>query len=51
MNHSSYRYFVSGILQVQFLEALCRGADGQTQNEPLHKCDIYGSTEAGSRLW
>nr|XP_032821231.1 angiotensin-converting enzyme-like [Petromyzon marinus] len=41
------RYFVSYILQFQIHEALCLRA-GHTG--PLHTCDIYGSTEAGSLL-
>ncbi|KAJ6660556.1 hypothetical protein lerEdw1_017553 [Lerista edwardsae] len=41
------RYFVSFIIQFQFHQALCRAA-GHTG--PLHKCDIYGSTEAGRIL-
>lgn len=41
------RYFISSILQYQFHEALCResGHEG-----PLHKCDIYRSTDAGTKL-
>ncbi|XP_066301019.1 angiotensin-converting enzyme-like isoform X2 [Branchiostoma lanceolatum] len=42
------RYFVSYIIQFQFHESLCREA-GYLQG-PLHKCDIYGSSEAGDRL-
>ena len=41
------RYFLAHILQFQFHRALCEaaGIDG-----PLHRCSIYGSTEAGARL-
>ncbi|CAH1242049.1 ACE [Branchiostoma lanceolatum] len=42
------RYFVSYIIQFQFHESLCREA-GYLQG-PLHKCDIYGFSEAGDRL-
>ncbi|KAJ8384193.1 hypothetical protein AAFF_G00207410 [Aldrovandia affinis] len=38
------RYFVSFILQFQFHEKLCEAAK---QGEPLHRCDIYTSKEAG----
>ena len=41
------RYFVSLILTFQFHEALCR-VSGHVG--PLHKCDIYGSKEAGRKL-
>ncbi|XP_071837203.1 angiotensin-converting enzyme-like [Apostichopus japonicus] len=41
------RYFVSSILQYQFHEALC---DAAGHTGPLHKCDIYQSTEAGTKL-
>ncbi|XP_051968866.1 angiotensin-converting enzyme-like isoform X2 [Xyrauchen texanus] len=41
------RYFVSFILQFQFHEKLCQEAG---QIGPLHKCDIYRSTEAGAVL-
>ena len=41
------RYFLAHILQFQFHRALCAAAgfDG-----PLHRCSIYGNTEAGERL-
>ena len=41
------RYFLAHILQFQFHRALCgaAGIDG-----PLHRCSIYGNTEAGARL-
>ncbi|XP_069469916.1 angiotensin-converting enzyme-like [Ambystoma mexicanum] len=42
-----FRYFVSFVIQFQFHEALCKAAG---YNGPLHKCDIYKSTEAGKRL-
>ncbi|XP_078501201.1 angiotensin-converting enzyme isoform X1 [Lissotriton helveticus] len=41
------RYFVSFVIQFQFHEALCKAAN---QAGPLHKCDIYKSTEAGKLL-
>ncbi|MBN2372060.1 MAG: M2 family metallopeptidase [Vicinamibacteria bacterium] len=41
------RYFLAHILQFQFHRALCAAA-GQTG--PLHRCSIYGSREAGTRL-
>jgi peptidyl-dipeptidase A len=41
------RYFVSYILQFQFHRALCREA-GHTG--PLHRCSIYGNTQAGEKL-
>ncbi len=41
------RYFLAHILQFQFHRALCRAAGIEG---PLHRCSIYGSKEAGSRL-
>jgi peptidyl-dipeptidase A len=41
------RYFLARILQFQFHRALAKTA-GCT--EPLHRCSIYGSKEAGDRL-
>jgi peptidyl-dipeptidase A len=41
------RYFLADILQFQFHRALARAA-GCT--EPLHRCSIYESKEAGKRL-
>jgi peptidyl-dipeptidase A len=41
------RYFLADILQFQFHRALAHAA-GCT--EPLHRCSIYGSKEAGKRL-
>ncbi|MBI4500200.1 MAG: M2 family metallopeptidase [Gemmatimonadetes bacterium] len=41
------RYFLAGILEFQFYQALCRAA-GQTG--PLYRCSFYGSKEAGRRL-
>jgi peptidyl-dipeptidase A len=41
------RYFLANILQFQFHRALCKAA-GETG--PLHRCSIYGNTEAGKRL-
>ncbi|XP_068203987.1 angiotensin-converting enzyme-like isoform X2 [Palaemon carinicauda] len=46
-------YFVSFIIQFQFHKALCLKAgeyDPQDPTKPLHKCDIYQSTEAGNAL-
>jgi peptidyl-dipeptidase A len=42
------RYFLADIYQFQFHRALCKSA-GHTG--PLHKCSIYGSAEAGKRMW
>lgn len=41
------RYFLAHILQFQFHRSMCEivGFEG-----PLHRCTIYGSTEAGERL-
>src|SRR4051812_27177749 len=41
------RYFLADILQFQFHRALAKAAGCTTA---LHRCSIYGSTEAGSRL-
>jgi peptidyl-dipeptidase A len=41
------RYFLADILQFQFHRALARAAGCK---EPLHRCSIYGSREAGERL-
>ncbi len=41
------RYFLAHILQFQFHRALCKVA-GNT--DPIHRCSIYGSEEAGERL-
>ena len=41
------RYFLAHILQFQFHRALCAAAG---QDGPLHRCSIYQSREAGSRL-
>jgi peptidyl-dipeptidase A len=41
------RYFLADILQFQFHRALAREAGCK---EPLHRCSIYGSKEAGKRL-
>jgi peptidyl-dipeptidase A len=41
------RYFLAAILQFQFHRALAREAGC---HEPLHRCSIYGSKEAGERL-
>jgi peptidyl-dipeptidase A len=41
------RYFLAHVLQFQFHRALAKAA-GCTQ--PLHRCSIYGSREAGAKL-
>ena len=41
------RYFFSFVLQFQFYESMCE-ASGHVG--PLHRCDFYGSTEAGEKL-
>jgi peptidyl-dipeptidase A len=41
------RYFLSSVLQFQFHRALAKTA-GCT--EPLNRCSIYGSREAGQKL-
>lgn len=41
------RYFLAHILQFQFQRALCEAAGYQG---PLHRCSIYNSKEAGSKL-
>jgi peptidyl-dipeptidase A len=41
------RYFLAAILQFQFHRSLCAAAG---DDEPLHRCSIYGSKEAGARL-
>ncbi|NNK33882.1 MAG: M2 family metallopeptidase [Xanthomonadales bacterium] len=41
------RYFLAAILQFQFHRALCDIAGNE---DPIHRCTIYGSGEAGERL-
>jgi peptidyl-dipeptidase A len=41
------RYFLAGILQFQFYQAMCREA-GHTG--PLYRCSFYGSRAAGRKL-
>ena len=41
------RYFVANILQFDFHRALCEAAG---QRDPLHRCSIFGSRDAGKRL-
>jgi peptidyl-dipeptidase A len=41
------RYFLAHILQFQFQRGLCDAAGFEG---PLHRCSIYGDTEAGDRL-
>ncbi|RZC38944.1 hypothetical protein BDFB_007692, partial [Asbolus verrucosus] len=40
-------YFVANILQFQFYKSLCIAAG---EEKPLHKCDFYESSEAGTKL-
>ncbi len=47
-NVSYTRYFLAHILQFQFQRALCEAAGFQGE---LQACSIYGSKEAGERLW
>lgn len=46
-NTSYTRYFLAHILQFQFHRALCDAAGFEG---PLHRCSIFGSDEAGTRL-
>jgi len=41
------RYFLARILQFQFHRSLCEIAGNE---EPIHRCSIYGSKQAGERL-
>lgn len=41
------RYFLAHILQFQFHKALC---DIAGNTDPIHRCSIYGSKEAGNAL-
>lgn len=41
------RYFLAHILQFQFHRSLCEIAGNE---EPIHRCSIYGSEQAGERL-
>lgn len=41
------RYFLAHILQFQFHRAMCEISGNQA---PIHRCSIYGSKEAGTRL-
>lgn len=47
-NVSYTRYFLAHILQFQFQRALCEAAGYEGE---LQACSIYGSKEAGERLW
>jgi len=47
-NVSYTRYFLAHILQFQFQRALCAAAGHQGE---LQACSVYGSKEAGERLW
>lgn len=42
------RYFVSFVVQFQFYEAMCNAAGHG--DKPLHQCDFYRSTDAGTIL-
>ncbi|XP_043289330.1 angiotensin-converting enzyme-like [Venturia canescens] len=47
------RYFVSFIIQFQFLEAACLASGGYepgNPRRPLHRCDLYGNIEGGLGL-
>ncbi|XP_024945394.1 angiotensin-converting enzyme [Cephus cinctus] len=49
------RYFLGYVLQVQLFEGMCQAAvTGKVGDPlfkmPLHRCDIYGSKDAGRRL-
>ena len=46
-NVSYIRYFLAAVLQFQFHRALAREAGCR---EPLHRCSVYGSKEAGRKL-
>ena len=46
-NVSYSRYFLAAVLQFQFHRALAREAGCR---EPLHRCSVYGSKEAGAKL-
>ncbi|BFZ21054.1 hypothetical protein BsWGS_24093 [Bradybaena similaris] len=46
-NKPYIKYFFSFFLQFQFLKAACAAAN---HTGPLHRCDIYNSTEAGNQL-
>ena len=41
------RYFLAGILQFQFYQALC---DASGHEGPLHACSFYGSEAAGEKF-
>jgi len=41
------RYFLARILQFQFHRSLCEIAGNE---EPIHRCSIYGNKQAGKRL-
>jgi len=41
------RYFLAGVLQFQFYQALCREAG---HRGPLYRCSFYGSKDAGRRF-
>jgi len=41
------RYFISYVVQFQFYQAMCKIAG---RDKPLHHCDFYQNTAAGSKL-
>ncbi|MDX1498392.1 MAG: M2 family metallopeptidase [Woeseiaceae bacterium] len=47
-NVSYTRYFLARVMQFQMHRALC---DAAGYEGPLHECSVYGSKEAGDRLW
>jgi len=47
-NVSYTRYFLAHILQFQFQRALCEASGHEGE---LHACSIYGSKEAGEKMW
>jgi peptidyl-dipeptidase A len=47
-NVSYTRYFLAQVLQFQFQRALC---EAMAHEAELHACSVYGSEEAGKRLW
>lgn len=44
------RYFVSFIVQFQFYRSMCEASGYNTTAQPLHQCDFYNSTAAGTKL-
>lgn len=46
-DYDMIRYFTRTIMQFQFAQSLC---DASGHVGPLHKCDFYNSTKAGTVL-